>query len=105
MSRAAGISDAKFRDLARYRESDAFSPLERSVLDYATAVCSSAVDVPEATFDELREQLTPGQILELTHNILRSADRARLNRAFDQAAERIPDEGYCLVREAREHTD
>ena len=95
------MSDAQLQELARYRESDVFDPLEKCVLDYASLLSGTSVDVPDAVFEELRSHLSPGQILELTQAILRAADRARMNRALQNEADGIPEAAYCLVRETQ----
>ena len=95
------MSHAQLQELARYRESDLFDPLEKSVLDYASLLSGTSVDGPDAVFEQLRSHLSPGQILELTHAILRAADRARMNRALENEADGIPEAAYCLVRETR----
>ncbi len=102
MGRAAGITEAQHRDLATYRTSDAFSDLEKGVLDYATALTGMRVEVTDEVYEELQKSLSDAQILELTHAIIRGADRARLNRALDVENDDIPEGAYCLVREAQE---
>ena len=44
-------------------------------------------------------------MIELSHAIMRGADRARLNRALDAEEDDIPEGAYCLIREAREAGD
>ncbi len=102
MGRAAGITEAQHRDLATYRTSDEFSDLEKNVLDYATALTGTRVDVTDEVFEELQKNLSDAQILELTHAIMRGADRARLNRALDVENDDIPEAAYCLVEQAHE---
>lgn len=95
------MSDKQLQELARYSQSDAFDPLEKCVLDYASMLSGTSVDVPDTVFEQLRSHLSPGQIVELTHAIIRGADRARMNRAFQNEAEGIPEAAYCLVRDTR----
>jgi alkylhydroperoxidase family enzyme len=58
--------------------------------------------VTDEVYGELQKHLSDAQILELTHTILRGADRARFNRGLDTEADDIPEGAYCLVREAQE---
>lgn len=102
MGRAAGITEEQHRDLATYRTSDAFSNLEKDVLDFATALTGAGVEVSDETYAGIRKHLSDAQILELTHSIMRGADRARLNRALDAEEDDIPEGAYCLVRDAQE---
>ena len=76
------MTEAQLRDLPRYGESDAFSPLERLVLDYAVAMARTPVDVPQALFDALRVCFSEAQLVELTAAIAWENYRARFNRPF-----------------------
>jgi alkylhydroperoxidase family enzyme len=60
------------------------------------------VEVTDEVYEELQKSLSDAQILELTHAIIRGADRARMNRALDVENDDIPEGAYCLVREAQE---
>src|SRR5262245_53832652 len=46
-ARRAGLGERELRALADYRTSDAFSPLEKAVLDYATLMTASPVVVSD----------------------------------------------------------
>jgi len=70
------------RELLIYRESDRFSELDRLVLDYATGVSSTPVDVSDELFARLREHLDEAQLVELTDIIALENYRARFNWAF-----------------------
>jgi alkylhydroperoxidase family enzyme len=104
VGREAGISEEQHRDLATYRSSNAFTDLEKSVLDYATALAGTHVEVSDEAYGEMAKHLSDAQILELTHSVLRSADRARFNRGLDAQQDDIPEGAYCLVREAQEES-
>ena len=60
------------------------------------------VEVTDEVYEELQKSLSDAQILELTHAIIRGADRARMNRALDVENDDIPEGAYCLVQEAQE---
>ena len=60
------------------------------------------VEVTDEVYEELQKHLSDAQIIELTHAILRGADRARFNRALDAVEDEIPEGAYCLVRDAHQ---
>ena len=82
--------------------SDAFSDLEKNILDYATALSGTGVEVSDEVYAGIRKHFSDAQIIELTHAILRGADRARFNRALDAEEDDIPEGAYRLVRDAQE---
>lgn len=56
----------KAREVPRWRESDAFSPLERDVLAYAEAMTHTPPTVTDEMVAGLREQLGDAALVELT---------------------------------------
>ncbi len=76
--------------------------MEKNVLDFATALTDKHVEVSDEVYAELEKSFSDAQILELAHATIRSADRARLNRALDVQNDEVPEEAYCLVQDARE---
>jgi AhpD family alkylhydroperoxidase len=80
-----GVPAEQVRDLARHAESDAFSDLERLVLDYAVGMTSTPIDVPAELFARLREHFDDAQIVELTSAIALENFRARFNWALEIA--------------------
>jgi AhpD family alkylhydroperoxidase len=81
-ARRSGLSDEQLLALPRYRESDLFTHLEKLVLDYAVGMSRTPVDVPDALFAELRENLDEAQVVELTSVIALENMRGRLNMAL-----------------------
>jgi alkylhydroperoxidase family enzyme len=57
---------AKAREIPRWRESAAFSPLEREVLAYAEAMTDTEPTVTDEMVASLREQLGDAAVIELT---------------------------------------
>jgi len=82
VSRAHGVSEQQLHELPRYHESPAFSPLERSVLDLATAMAQVPVEVSPGLLAELRRHLDQTQLVELAAAIAWENYRARFNRVF-----------------------
>jgi len=67
VARRCGVTDAQIGALRGPGQAgaDVFSPLERSVLDYAEAM-TVHIDVPPQVFDSVAAQLDPRQLVELT---------------------------------------
>ncbi len=99
-ARAAGLGDRELRALAAYRESDAFSPLEKAALDYATAMTASRVTVDDALVATLREHLDPAALVELTATIAWENYRSRFNHALGIEAQGFSEGTYCVLPEA-----
>ena len=93
------MTEAQILDLARYRESDAFSPLEKAVLDYAVALSRTPADASDELVKRLREDLSDEQLVELTANIAWENFRARFNRGFDVAAQGYSQGAVCPIPE------
>lgn len=56
----------KAREVPRWRASDAFSPLERDVLEYAEAMTVTPPAVTDWMVEKLRDQLGDAALIELT---------------------------------------
>jgi len=87
----SGVSERQLREFLIYRESDAFSPLERLVIDFAAAMTRTPVDVPDDLFAQLREHFDDAQLVELTAGIATENFRARFNWAFGLGSEGFAD--------------
>jgi alkylhydroperoxidase family enzyme len=61
-----GLDVAKAREVPRWRESDAFTPLERDVLEYAEAMTQTPPAVTDELSARLLEQLGAAALVELT---------------------------------------
>lgn len=66
MAKNNGLDLDKAREIPRWRESDAFTPLEREVLEYAEAMSSTPVTVTDEMVASLSRQLGPSAVVELT---------------------------------------
>lgn len=62
----SGLDLDKAREVPRWRESDAFTPLEREVMAYAEAMTHTPPTVTDAIAARLREQLGAAGLVELT---------------------------------------
>ena len=86
----------KAREVPRWRESAAFTPVERAVMGYAEAMTMTPPTVTDEMFAELLEQLGNAAMVELTAFIAVSNMNARGNVALG-----IESEGYADSCELR----
>jgi alkylhydroperoxidase family enzyme len=93
------VTEAQILDLARYRESDAFSALEKAVLDYAVALSRTPANASDELVAQLRADLSDEQLVELTAAIAWENFRARFNRGFDVAAQGYSEGQVCPIPE------
>lgn len=89
----------QLHQLSSYRQSDAFSTVEKLVLDYAVAMTKTPVAVPDELFARLREVLTQQQLVELTSTIAWENFRARFNHAFGIESQGFAEGAYCALPE------
>ena len=100
ISREAGVTEEQLRTLHAYRESPAFSPLERLVLEYAEAMCQTPVMIADELFARLREHFSDEQIVELTTAIAIENFRARFNNALDITPAGFSEGAACPLPDA-----
>jgi AhpD family alkylhydroperoxidase len=99
LSRGGGITEEQLRDLPRYRDSDAFSEVEKLVLDYAVAMSRTPVEVSEELFARLREHFDEAQLVELTTAVALENYRARFNHALGIESQGFSEGAFCAVPE------
>ncbi len=101
ISDEAGVGEEDLRELPTYSSSDRFSDLEKLVLDYATGMSRSPVDVPDRLFAQLCEHLDEAQMVELTSIIALENYRSRFNWAFGIEGQGFSEGAFCVPPEAR----
>jgi alkylhydroperoxidase family enzyme len=84
--------DAKLAELDGWRESSAFSELERIALEYAERMTYTGQKVDDALFARIREHFSEPQIVELTAAIALENFRSKFNPAL-----RVESQGFCLL--------
>lgn len=96
--RRAGVSERQLRALADYRESDAFSPLEKAALAWADRLSATPVTIgdDDPALAELRRHLDDAQLVELSAAIAHENLRARLNHALGYGSDGFSDGAYCV---------
>jgi len=72
------------------------------VIDYATAMTRTPVEVPEALFDALRAHFDEAQMVELTAAIAWENYRGRFNHAFGIESQGFADGAFCALPERGE---
>jgi alkylhydroperoxidase family enzyme len=82
MAHNRGLDEAKVREVPRWRESDAFTPLERRVMAYAEAMSQTPPAVTDAMSAALLEALGAPALVELTARVGLMNASARANIAL-----------------------
>lgn len=99
MGRAEGISENQLQHLSRYRDSNAFTEVEKLVLDLSVAMTRTPADVPEELFRQLEHHFTPPQLVELVTAVALENFRARFNRPFAVEAAGFSEGAFCPLPE------
>jgi len=84
--------DEKLADLGGWRESRAFSELERVALEYAERMTYTGQKVDDGLFRRLRAQFSEPQIVELTAAIALENFRSKFNPALG-----VESQGFCVL--------
>jgi AhpD family alkylhydroperoxidase len=87
-----GLDERKVREVPRWRESDAFTTLERDVMEYAEAMTVTPPTVTDEMVAGLRDRLGDAAVVELTALVAIENERSRFNSAMGLASQ-----GYSEV--------
>ncbi len=82
LARHRGVSEQQLRDLHRWADSDAFTPVQRLALEYADAMTATPMAVTDDLVGTLREHFSDDQMVELTAFIALENQRSRFNHAL-----------------------
>ncbi|NDK88233.1 carboxymuconolactone decarboxylase family protein [Gordonia desulfuricans] len=97
----SGVTAQQIRDLPVYRDSDAFTELQKLVIAFAEAMTSTPAS--SETLAELRErllaQLSRAQVAELATTVAWENQRARLNQSLGVRPTGISDGAACALPE------
>ena len=85
------------RDLPVYETSERFTEVEKLVLDYATGISRTPVEVSDELFARLREHFDEPQLVELTDIIALENYRARFNWAFGIQSQDFSEGAFCVT--------
>jgi len=100
VSQEAAVDEEDMRELPLYATSERFSEEERLVLDYATGMSRTPVNVPDELFARLRERFDEAQLVELTSVVALENYRARFNWAMGIESQGFSEGSYCVRPEA-----
>ncbi len=92
-----GLTDDQLLALPGYQASPHFTELDKLVLDYATGMSRTPVEVPDELFGRLREHFDDAQLVELTHVIALENLRGRFNLAFGIGAAGFSEGLVCAI--------
>lgn len=99
IARQWGLNDAELLALPTYATSDLFTPIDKLVLDYASGMSSTPVEVDDHLVQLLSEHFTPTQLVELTHVIALENHRGRFNLALGVPAAGFSQQQVCAIPE------
>ncbi|NIK57566.1 carboxymuconolactone decarboxylase family protein [Kribbella shirazensis] len=91
-----GVDPAKLRDVPRWRDSDAYTDLERAVMDYTEAMTATPPEVTDEQVERLRQDLSDEQLVELTAVVALENYRSRFNSALGLTSQGFKE--YCELR-------
>lgn len=86
-----GHDPAKVRDVPAWRQSTAYTEVERAVLEYAEVASATPAHVPAELVDRLRVHLDDPQIVELAAWVALENYRSRFNAGLDLRAQGFSD--------------
>jgi alkylhydroperoxidase family enzyme len=91
VARSRDLDTAKLEEVPRWRESTAFTDLERQVLAYAEAMTATPPEVTDEMAGALREALGVEAFVELTMMVAVENQRSRLNSALGLTSQGFKD--------------
>ena len=101
IAREWGITDEELLALTDYRHASCFSDADKLVLEYATAISRTPVEVTDQLFDALRTHFDTPQLVGLTHVITLGNLRARFNIALGIGSSGFSGNRVCPLPETR----
>lgn len=99
IARQWGITDEELLGMANYRDAPCFSDVDKLILEYATAISRTPVEVRDELFEALRAHFDTAQLVGLTHVITLGNLRARFNIALDIGSSGFSGDRVCALPE------
>jgi alkylhydroperoxidase family enzyme len=90
-----GLDTSKLGDIPLWRESAAFTPRERRVLEYAEAMTVTPPEVTDEMAEALRADLGNEAFIELTMMVAVENERSRMNSALGLTSQGFKD--HCEI--------
>ena len=94
-NRRRGMDARKVHDVPVWRESDAYTPLERDVMDFAEAMTSNPPEIDDEVAQRLVAALGEAAFVELTAMVAVENLRSRMNTALGLTSQGFKD--HCEV--------
>ncbi|MDT5277428.1 MAG: hypothetical protein QOG95_4360 [Mycobacterium sp.] len=92
-----GLTDEELLALSDYQTAICFSDLDKLILEYATALTRTPVEVPDELFEGLRTHFDNAQLVGLTHIITLGNLRGRFNLALGIGAAGFSEGRVCAL--------
>ncbi len=102
IARGWGITDEELLALSDFQNASCFSELDKLILEYATAMSRTPVEVSDELFDGLRAHFDTAQLVGLTHIINLGNFRARFNIALGIGSSGFSDGRVCALPDTGE---
>ena len=102
IARMWGITDEELLALSDFQNASCFSELDKLILEYATAISRTPVEVSDELFDGLRAHFDTAQLVGLTHIINLGNFRARFNIALGIGSSGFSDGRVCALPDTGE---
>jgi AhpD family alkylhydroperoxidase len=100
IARGWGLTNEELLALSDYQNATCFSDLDKLILEYATAITRTPVEVSDQLFDGLRAHFDNAQLVGLTHIITLGNLRGRFNLALGIGASGFSDGRVCALPDA-----
>src|ERR1700753_3487286 len=100
IARSWGLTDEELLAFADYQNATCFSDLDKLILEYATAITRTPVEVSDELFDAVRAHFDTAQLVGLTHIITLGNLRARFNVALGVGSSGFSAGRVCALPEA-----
>ncbi len=100
IARQWGITDEELLAMADFRNASCFSDVDKLILEYATAISRTPVEVSDQLFEALRAHFDTAQLVALTHIITLGNLRARFNIALGIGASGFSEGRVCALPDA-----
>src|ERR1700743_2536004 len=97
IARQWGITDEELLGMADYQSATCFSNVDKLILQYATAMSRTPVEVTDELFDALRAHFDTAQLVGLTHVINLGNMRARFNIALGIGSSGFSGDRVCAL--------
>ncbi|HYB38183.1 MAG TPA: carboxymuconolactone decarboxylase family protein [Mycobacterium sp.] len=99
IARGWGITDEELLAFPDYQNAPCFSDVDKLILEYATAISRTPLQVSDELFDALRAHFDTAQLVGLTHIITLGNLRARFNVALDIGSSGFSEGRVCALPE------